>query len=163
MTRFHRLIRLLHAIEDIVLVVLFVALMGLAFAQIGLRNLAGGGWPWADSASRVLVLWLALWGASIAGRHGKHIRIELAIHYFPAAWQRSLLVLCDFACAVISGIVAWHSTNFVTTEYSYHQNAFLNLPSWVCEVVIPFSFALLALRFLAQAVANAFHAEKEIE
>jgi len=158
-----RVVRLLHWLEDAILVSLFLGLMGLAFAQISLRNFFHGGWPWADSALRVLVLWLALWGAGVAARYGHHIRIELAPHYLPPRLRRYNLVLCDFGCAVITGVIAWHSLLFVINEYSDGGIAFAQVPVWVCEMVMPLSLSLLALRFTAQSFATAFYAEDKLE
>lgn len=163
MAAFHRLVRFLHHLEDAVLVSLLLALLGLAVAQIIMRNVFDGGWLWADNAVRVLLLWVALWGANVAARNGRHIRIEIASHYFPKSWQPVMLAFCDFICALISGVVAWHSALFVLDEKSYGEMAFLNVPVWVCELVIPLAFAILAVRFLGQALFTALRREAVLE
>ena len=158
-----RLVKFLHWLEDAILVCLFIALIGLAFTQISLRNFFHGGWIWADAALRVLVLWLAMWGASVAARQGHHIRIELAPHYLPLRWRRYNLVLCDAACAMISGIIAYASVQFVIEESSQGGTAFAQVPVWVCELIIPVSLAILTLRFAVQALATALRVEEKIE
>jgi len=163
MTFLKRLIKTLHHLEDAVLVIIFISLMLLAFAQIGLRNFFDGGWVWADSALRILVLWLAMWGASVASRHGHHIRIELAPHYLPKSWQRFNTILCDLACALISGVIAYHSTLFVIEEYSQGGTAFASIPVWICESIIPVSLTILALRFSAQTLATVLRGEEILE
>ena len=163
MSALHRLIKTLHWLEDAVLVVIFITLMGLAFAQIGMRNFFNGGWLWADPALRILVLWLAMCGASVAARHGHHIRIELAPHYLPKSWHRFNLIVCDFACASISTVVAYYSTVFVIDEYTNGGIAFANVPVWVCELIIPVSLVILALRYFAQTVATILRTEEILE
>jgi len=163
MNALHRLIKTLHWLEDAVLVVIFISLMGLAFAQIGMRNFFNGGWLWADTALRVLVLWIAMWGASVAARHGHHIRIELAPHYLPKSWQRFNTILCDLACALISSVVAYYSTVFVIDEYTNGGIAFASIPVWVCELIIPVSLIILAFRFSAQTLVTIFHTEEILE
>lgn len=163
MNALHRLIKALHWLEDAVLVIIFICLMGLAFAQIGMRNFFNGGWLWADPALRILVLWLAMWGASVAARHGHHIRIELAPHYLPKSWQRFNTILCDLACALISGVVAYYSTVFVVDEYTNGGIAFGSVPVWVCELIIPVSLVILALRYSAQTLATIFRGEEILE
>ena len=158
-----RAIKVLHGLEDAVLVIIFLVLMALAFTQIGLRNFFDGGWVWADSALRILVLWLAMWGASVASRHGHHIRIELAPYYLPKSWQRFNAILCDLACAIISGIVAYYSILFVIEEYSQGGIAFAHVPVWVCESIIPVSLTILTLRFSAQTLATILHTEEILE
>ena len=163
MNALHRLIKTLHWLEDAVLVFIFASLMGLAFAQIGLRNLFGGGWLWADPALRILVLWLAMWGASVAARHGHHIRIELAPHYLPKSWLRFNRIVCDFACAAISTVIAYYSALFVIDEYSSGGMAFEQIPVWVCELIIPVSMVILALRYSAQTLAAILNTEEVLE
>lgn len=163
MERLRRLVRFLHWMEDAVLVAIFFTLVGLAVSQILLRNFFDGGWIWVDSALRVLVLWLALWGAGLAARYGHHIRIELAPHYLPEKWHRPNLVVCDLACSLISGLIAYHSALFVYDEYLNGDTAFAQIPVWVCELIIPVTLSLLALRFMAQALATALHVEEVLE
>jgi TRAP-type C4-dicarboxylate transport system permease small subunit len=163
MNALHRLIKTLHWLEDAVLVFIFISLMGLAFAQIGMRNFFNGGWVWADPALRILVLWLAMWGASVAARHGHHIRIELAPHYLPQRWHRLNLIVCDFACAAISAVIAYYSIVFVIDEYSNGGIAFARVPVWVCETIIPVSLLILALRYAAQTLATILHTEEILE
>lgn len=151
-----RLIHYFHQVEDAILVLIFACLVGLSVTQIVLRNFFDGGWIWADSALRILVLWLAFWGAGIAARHNQHIRIEIASHYFSPFIQRVLAALVDFACAVISAFVAWYSAIFVWNESQYGDMAFANIPQWWCEVVIPFAFVLLSMRFIAQCCFQIF-------
>lgn len=145
------------------LVGFLLALMGLAFAQIVMRNVFDGGWLWADNAVRLLLLWVALWGANVAARNGRHIRVELASHYLPKHWQPWLLAVCDFTCALISGFVAWHSAQFVLDEKQYGDIAFLNVPVWVCELIIPLAFVILALRFFGQSIFTALGREDVLE
>jgi TRAP-type C4-dicarboxylate transport system permease small subunit len=163
MNALHRLIKTLHWLEDAVLVFIFIALMFLAFTQIAMRNFFSGGWLWADPALRILVLWIAMWGASVAARHGHHIRIELAPHYLPQRWLRFNLIVCDFACAAISTVVAYYSTMFVMDEYSNGGIAFAAVPVWWCELIIPVSLVILALRYSAQTLATILRSEDILE
>jgi len=163
MTLLKKLVKTLHFLEDAILVVIFLSLMALAFTQIGLRNFFDGGWVWADSALRILVLWLAMWGASVASRHNHHIRIELAPYYLPKSWQRFNTILCDLACAIISGVVAYYSFQFVVEEYSQGGIAFAHIPVWLCESIIPVSLTILAFRFSAQTLASVLRTEDILE
>jgi TRAP-type C4-dicarboxylate transport system permease small subunit len=53
------------------LVLLLLAMISLAFAQIVLRNGFDGGIIWADSLLRIMVLWIALIGAVVASQGSK--------------------------------------------------------------------------------------------
>jgi len=124
-----------------------------------MRNLFDSGFLWADQAGRVLVLWVALCGASRAGRNGRHIRIELLNHWVPEFWHDLLDRITFSACAVISGVVGWYSAHFVYGEFQYGDMAFAHFPLWACELIIPITFVVLALRFFLLAIAPHHHPE----
>ena len=138
-------------LEDAILLLIFFALLLLAFFQVGMRNLLDSGLLWADSALRILVLWLAFWGAVIGARRSQHIRMEIVTHYFPPRLRRIVLMVADLGCAVISALVTYYSAIFVWNERSYGDIAFASVPQWWCEAIIPLAFLLLTLRFLAQS------------
>lgn len=126
----------------------FVALLLLALVQILARNLFDTGFIWADDAIRVLVLWVAMLGALYATKQAKHITIDVASRFLPdgfAVWLRRGLYLMT---AVVCLVAAWHSWLFVMMEMEYPEVAFLNVPVWLCEIIIPLALLGMALRFI---------------
>ncbi len=88
-----RLLKVLHALEDGLLVGLLLALVFVAVMQIVLRNGFDGGFLWADAFLRVLVLWIGLAGAMAASREHRHISIDILGRFLPqrarARWRCS--------------------------------------------------------------------------
>jgi TRAP-type C4-dicarboxylate transport system permease small subunit len=140
-------LRILHKLEDAFLITLLLAALGLATSQIFLRNAGLEAITWADQAINILVLWIALAGALLASRERAHIAIDLASHYAGDTSQRIFSALRCLATAALCGIAAWYGTLFVIEERSYGDIAFLNVPVWVCEAVIPAALALISLRY----------------
>lgn len=149
---FDRLARLLAALEDALLASLLTGMILLAFVQIALRNLADLSFSWADPLLRVAVLWLALLGAIAATRDDNHIRIDLLSRFLPAAFGRPLKRLGDLFSALVCGLIAWHALLFVRMEREMGAVAFNDIPSWLLELILPLGFALMALRFLVNAL-----------
>ena len=50
--------------------------------------------------------------------------------------------------------MAWHSARFVSSEYEYETTAFAGVPAWTCEIVIPFAFGLIALRYALYCIGD---------
>ena len=71
----------IHRIEDAALVFVFTSALMLALAQI-LLNVFDIGFLWLESL-KIQVLWLALQGAMIGTRQGRHIRIDLLTRILP--------------------------------------------------------------------------------
>lgn len=142
-----RLIRWLHFLEDGLIVAVLLLMVGLAVAQIVLRNMFGMSLVWIEPFLQNGVLWIGLLGAMIASRRDEHIRIDIATHYLSARLQRWLAVVVDLFTCLICGLMAWHSAGYVASEVEFGAEAFLGLPSWVLQSIIPFGFGLIAGRY----------------
>ncbi len=149
-----RLQRLALLAEDTLLVVILTTLVLLATSQILLRNIWGTGIVWSDPLLRVLVLWLALLGAMAATRDNNHIRIDILSRFLPEPLRKLSRRITDLFAAVVSGLVAWHSARFVYLEWEDGNILFAAIPAWVCELIIPLGFGVMALRFLLASVTG---------
>jgi C4-dicarboxylate transporter DctQ subunit len=147
MKALHSLHRGLLRIEDAFLLLLVAAIILLPVMQILSRLLEWQGLLWADQAVRLGVLWLSLTGAMIASRQQQHIRIDLFQPFENTQWYLWIQRFTHLCTAIICGVIAWFTIGLVITDYQYGDIAFLDLPLWVCEIIIPIAFTIIALRF----------------
>ena len=147
-----RWLQWLGRIEDGLLVTLLTVLIGLAGLQILLRNVWDSGLSWGDPMLRVTVLWVGLLGALVATRDDKHIRIDVLSRYLPARRKVIIRRVTDWFSAGICGLLAYHGGRFVYLDWEAGITAFANVPAWLCELIIPAGFGLMALRLLLTAV-----------
>lgn len=144
-----RSIRILESLENAILIGLLMSMLILAVVQIGLRNLFDSGIIWGDSLLRVLVLWVGLFGAMVASRRGDHINIDLITRFVGPNTKRTISTLTCLATSAICSLLAYHSFRFVQIEYEDSLIAFAGVPNWVCELIMPLAFCVIALRYLA--------------
>ncbi|QKK02722.1 MAG: TRAP transporter small permease [Pseudomonadota bacterium] len=156
MTRTHQtggaLGRTIRGLEHALLTVLFLTLVLLGLTQIGLRNFAGIALPWADGAMRALVLWLTMVGSVVASGQLRHIRIDLAERWLaPAArlWLRRGMFL---GTASICLAMTWLGLRIVALEYEFRALAFLSVPTWTVQAIVPLGFGVMAARFAAWTI-----------
>jgi TRAP-type C4-dicarboxylate transport system permease small subunit len=142
-----RLLNSVRHLENALLVLLLTAMIALAGSQIVLRNLFDSGISWGDPLLRVLVLWVGMLGAMIATQQDKHIRIDLLSRYLSPAWRDRTARLNHLFSAVVCGLLSWHSGRFVYFEWQDGNILVQNIPTWVAESILPFGFAVMALRF----------------
>lgn len=147
-TWLQRFIKTTNLIEDSCLVLLLTSMLALAVSQIVLRNFFDGGIFWGDAALRVMLLWVAMFGAMVASRNGAHINIDVVTRFVPRRYQLLMGMVTALFTAVICGLLAYHSYRFVVFEYQDGFVAFANMPNWVNELVLPIGFGVIALRFL---------------
>ena len=145
---------LLYRVEDGILVVLLCLMIGVAALQILLRNFFGAGIVWGDMLVRVLVLWVGLVGAMAAARQNKHISIDLVARYLPAGLNLPAKTFVELFTTVICSLASYYSFVFVRSEFYEGGSAFAQVPVWMCALIIPVAFAVMALRYLVMALAK---------
>lgn len=133
------------------LVGLLAAIVALALSQIVLRNVAATGITWADPLARVLVLWLGIAGALAATRDDKQITVDVLSRFMAAGARAWMRVVTDLFTAAVSGVVCWHAVRLVMEDRAGGSTAFGTIPVWVCELVMPVAFGLIAVRYLLHA------------
>jgi TRAP-type C4-dicarboxylate transport system permease small subunit len=126
----------------------------MAVAQIVFRNLFDAGIVWGDLLIRILVLWVGLSGAMVASRENRHISIDIITRYLPPRAKIAADAITALFAAAVCSIAAWYSFQFVKTEFEMGGRAFAQVPTWLCEAVIPIAFAVIGLRYL---ILSAIH------
>lgn len=143
-------------VENSLLALALFIMIALASTQIIMRNFWDSGLAWGDTSLSILVLWVAMLGAMVATREQNHISIDLMSRFLSPRTKRMNQALLDLFTALVCGLLSYHSARFVMMEYEDGTIAFESVPAWLCEVIIPFGFGLIALRcsvtFMAQCV-----------
>lgn len=150
----HKIYKGLLKIENGLLIALFLSMLLIAVAQIVMRNVFDSGLFWAESYIRISVLWVVLLGAMIGSRKGDHISIDFFVHKMGGKSRLVIQRITDLFSAVLCFIIAYHSTIFIQSEYQDGGIAFSIVPNWLCELIIPITFAVIACRYLVAAVFN---------
>ena len=147
-----RIYHFLLATETFLLLFFLLTAILLACLQILLRNFFDMGIFWADSALRIMVLWIGMIGAMFASRNKKHIRIDVLSHYLPIKLRDNIWRVTELLTAVVCGVVAYYSIGFIQLEYADGLIAFASVPVWLCETIIPFAFIIMSLRYFVYAL-----------
>jgi TRAP-type C4-dicarboxylate transport system permease small subunit len=150
-----RLSGILLGIERGVLVLLFSAMILLAFTQVVLRNFFSVGLVWGDPLLRNAVLWLGFIGASLATQQDKHIRIDLAGRYLGPRAATVVGMVTDLFTLAVCLLLADASRTFVLNEVEFQDTLVtigqLEVPTWWSQVILPAGFLLISLRIVIRA------------
>ena len=138
----------LQRLEEGFLGTLMGSLVLLAAAQIILRSLFSYTLPWVDPLIRHLVLWTGFLGATVACRLDKHIRIDALLRLVPARWTDLLETVGNLFSSSLCGLLVWVSIRFILDERAYATTSFLDIPTWLLQLIFPLAFAIMAVRFL---------------
>ena len=146
----HRIDTLIGGLEYALAVLLMAGLIGVVAATVVLRNLLQIPSQTLLEVAPLLVLWLALVGASLALRRGRHIRFEVLMRFLPAAMRRLARVLVGLFGLLVMGLLLFTSFEFVRNEIDL-----FGLRGWGA-VIFPIFFALTGFRFLLQSLEALF-------
>jgi TRAP-type C4-dicarboxylate transport system permease small subunit len=145
--RWERIDEVIGRVEQILLVVLLSALILVAFSQIVLRNFFSTGIAWGDALVRSLVLWTGFIGATIATREGKHISIDVVSRRLSPRGSAAVAIIIHAISFVICCFLAFAALKFVDNEFQMKSVAFLGVPSWASETILPATFVMMATRY----------------
>ena len=142
------LTRSIHKLEDYILISLLLSMILLAGTDILARWIFGGGISWVPPLLRVMVLWLGLLGALLATRSREHIAIDVINRMVSPKVNRILQATTQLFAGAVCLIIAYHSQLFVQMAREFNDIAFAQIPAWPMQVIIPFAFTGMGLRFL---------------
>ncbi len=147
-----RLRRAVHAAEGGLLALLLAGMIGFSFLQVLLRNLADTGFVWIDPLLRHLVLWVGLLGATLASRIGRHINVDALSRFLPPSALRPARVATNLLAAIVCLLLAHACMKLVRDEVEFTRAAFLTVPTWALQSVMPLASLIMSSRFLGHAL-----------
>ena len=66
--------------------------------------------------------------------------------------MRPRRVAVSFVLSRRAALMTWAAVKFVRDDAQIGTRTFLDLPTWVLEMIIPAAFAIMSLRFLMHAI-----------
>ena len=139
-------------IETAAIIIILSMMIVLSFSQVILRNILHEGILWADLFLRQAVLWVGFLGASLATREERHISISILPTLASKPVKRVLRLVIGLSAAIISATLAVAAWGFVKTEREAHSTIFLYIPTWTFQTILPYSFAVITIRFLLHSL-----------
>ncbi len=148
--------KFLEKIEGHLIVLILSLMILLSFGQMILRNFFDMGIIWGDTLLRQWVLWLGFLGASLAVKYDKHISIEVFSSMSSLFWKRIIKAFTRISAGIISGFLTWAAWSFMIFEKESESVLFLDIPVWIFQTVLPYSFMVIAIRFIISGFETAF-------
>jgi len=154
MDRWERADEVIDRVEQALLVIFLSSMIVIAFLQIILRNLFFTGLTWGDPLVRNLVLWVGFIGAALATKEGKHISIDVVSQWMPPLGKGLIEFLIHLFSFIICGLLTFAALKFIKNEVQMGKVAFLGIPAWIPEIILPIIFGLMTLRFGLRSFRN---------
>lgn len=147
-----RSVRWLHNVEDVLLALVLSIMLLLAITDIAMRLITGGSLIWIPPVLQILVLWLGLLGALLATRSQEHIAIDVISRFVGPLGKKVCGISGSLFAAIVCSLIAFFSIDFLQQSIEYSDIAFAQVPAWPLQLIIPFTFSLMALRFFLHTI-----------
>jgi TRAP-type C4-dicarboxylate transport system permease small subunit len=154
MDHWKRLDKIIDRMEQRLLVTLLSLMILIAFSQIVLRNLFDTGLAWGDPLVRNLVLWVSFIGATLATKEGKHINIDVVSRWMPPRGKILVEAITGLFSSLVCALMTFAALKFIKNEAQMGGGTFCGIPLWIPEIILPITFALMALRFSLHSLNN---------
>jgi len=146
----HRISQWFALLETGVIILLVAFVTGFGLLQIILRNIFSTGLLWGDTFLRHAVLWICMLGAVRAVAEDRHIHIDLLLKVLPPSLARTLAFLARALPVLVCVVLFYASWEFLQNERLGQDLAFGFLPVWMLQLIFPFSFLVMTIRFAAR-------------
>jgi TRAP-type transport system small permease protein len=145
-SKFGRLFGVLAATAALIL----LAMVLLVTADIVLRNVARGGFPWANEVTEYALYLTTLLTAPWLLRRGQHVRIDMVLVLVPPRIAWVMEALADILGLAACLVLVWYGTSMTLQSARLSSLTIKNLvfPEWWLLWPLPLCFALLALEFV---------------
>jgi TRAP-type C4-dicarboxylate transport system permease small subunit len=114
--RLLKLDRQLEKVESLLAIALYALLIGAVAVNVLARNLLHIGSPFLLAVAPTLVLWLALVGATLGLKRGRHITIGALLRFLPPQWHKAAAIATSLAAALIAGALCYAAILFLRDE-----------------------------------------------
>lgn len=150
MTAISRILAALATVEKAVAAFAIGALTLIMFADVGARELFKGGMAWAQKLSLHLMFWAGLLGVAVVSSKGAHLRPEMGEKLWPEKLKPVLKAIEHFLIAAFCAAMAIVAIKFVLQSKADGQrNPVTDIPLWILQSVLPYTFISMTLRHLA--------------
>ena len=140
------------ALVTVLLVCSFTLMLGLAVAQVLLREIIHSTIPWGDLAARHMVIWVGFFGAYLASRGRRHFHIGFLDRFIGPRSRLWFNLAADLFAAVICALLVAAGWTFVTVGLDPAAVLFLGIHQTVAAMIVPVGFGLMMLQFLLRTV-----------
>ena len=164
--------RFINNLEENFIALILAAMTGLTFANVIARYVFNDNILWALEATVYLFAWLVLFGMSYAVKTSAHLGVDVVVNRQSPGVKKALGLLSVAACLLFASLLLagsieywWRffsKMSFLESEdvpfpviiqslvglVENGEAKYENIPRFVPYFILPFGFALMALRFL---------------
>jgi TRAP-type C4-dicarboxylate transport system permease small subunit len=144
-----KFLAILTKIERLVASMLIMVLTLFVIYDVGAREIFKTGVPWAQKGAVYMMIWAGFLGAILITDKAEHLRPEVADKLWPVKLKPYYLRIQNFLILIFCVAMTYYSFKYVMDSHGFgDRNIIINMPMWILQAVIPYSFFSMSLRYL---------------
>ncbi len=140
--------------EDILALTVFFLLVFIPFFETISRLFGRSGVPASPVLVQHLTLWIGFVGAVLATRQNRLLALTTKPLFIPDEDFHLGRWLAKNVSFIVVIMLMWGSFQLVKIEFQYPFNITPNIPRWFVQIVMPLSFALMAIQIFLNSFSN---------
>jgi len=138
-------------LEEWILILSFMFLVVLVFAQVFFRYVISQSLGWSEELSRYILIWIVWISACYIMRSGKHIRIEMIKNRFSESNQKWIDALVLLLWSVFAAFLGVEGTKLVLeVQVTGQVSPSIGIPMWMVYMALPIGGVLMIIRIIQQ-------------
>jgi len=138
-------------LEEWILILSFMFLVVLVFAQVFFRYVISESLGWSEELSRYMLIWIAWISACYIMRSGKHIRIETIKNKFSESVQKWIEALVLILWSIFALFLAIEGMDLVLGIQATGQvSPSIGIPMWMVYLGLPIGGVIMIIRIIQQ-------------
>ena len=110
---------------------------------------------WPADVNRILVLWIAMVGGSLATQTNEHIKVDFFSRLLKGKARLLVHTATCLIGIVVCGMLAYFSIDFLKMEIELKETLVaIPIPLWIIQLIIPVGFSIIGFRFLLQLLGG---------
>jgi TRAP-type C4-dicarboxylate transport system permease small subunit len=135
-------------IEKIIASVMVFILTLFVVVDVGSREIFKTGIPWAQKGAVYLMIWVGFLGAILVTHKVEHLRPEIADKIWKGKAKGIYLRINNLLIFSFTAAMCFYSFKYVMESREFgDRNVVIDMPMWVLQAVIPYSFLSMSLRY----------------
>lgn len=149
--------------EKWLIVIIFIFMFTITFAQVIARYFFNIGWAWVPEMVVYGLINITLIGASTGVVSGVHIGVDVIVKLFPAKFQFYSKIFADICGIVLYLFMSYLSLLFVLYLLDMGQHSIITgFPIWLMIVFMPCAFFLMAFHYV-ESIWRSFKYREALE
>lgn len=144
-----KFLSILTKIESVIASIFVLFLTIFVIIDVTAREVFATGIPWTQKSAVYLMIWTGFLGAVLITQKAEHLRPEIADKLWKGKAAKFYLHAQNIVLLIFCVMTAYNSYLYVAESKEFaDRNIILDIPMWWLQMIIPYAFTSMSIRYL---------------